>query len=190
MNSNSVTRLLALSVLLAGLQACKGDFNAPVIDGVWMNMVNLPVEKVQCAYPGQTLCLRGEHLGDLSRVIVNGTDINLNTLFVYESSTAITFTLPANVKTEGDYVRVVTKWGMADYPFIVRPAAEKPEITAFSATTLIPGRTLTITGANLEGATDVWLPLTFDGRVECELANFPLSSLGCRLAIAPRAQLK
>ena len=31
------------------------------------------------------------------------------------------------------------------------------------------GRTLTITGTNLDGATEVWLPQTFDGRIRCEL---------------------
>ena len=39
----------------------------------------------------------------------------------------------------------------------------------FSATTLIPGRTLTITGANLQGATEVLLPLAFDGSISCDL---------------------
>lgn len=169
MNSKVILRLVLACALLAGLHACRKDYEAPVIDSVWSNMVTRPVEQVSCAYPGQTLCLRGSHLGDLKRVIVNGTDINLNTLFVYESTTAITFTLPSDVKTEGDYIRVVTKWGMVDFPFVVRPASEKPVISAFSTTTLIPGRTLTITGSNLQGVSQVWLPITFDGTVACEL---------------------
>ena len=166
------TRLLRLvgGCFLArcALGACSADAEQPRIDSVWINMVSRPVEEVTCAYPGQTLCLRGEHLGDLSRVIVNGTDINLNTLFVYQSDAAITFSLPSDVNTEGDYIRVVTRWGMAEIPFVVRPKSEKPQITAFSATTLVPGRTLTITGANLQGAVEVWLPLAFDERICCE----------------------
>lgn len=166
---NNILIVLMACMSLPLLTACETEEEAPRIDSVWMNMVSRPVEQVSCAYPGQTICLRGENLGDLKRVIVNRTDINLNTLFVYESSTAITFQLPSDVNTEGDNIRVVTKWGMVDYAFIVRPLSEKPTIAAFSATTLIPGRTLTITGTNLEGAKEVWLPLVFDGRVACDI---------------------
>lgn len=166
---NNILFVLMACVSLPLLTACEKEEEAPRIDSVWMNMVSRPVEQVSCAYPGQTICLRGENLGDLKRVIVNHTDINLNTLFVYESSTAITFQLPADVNTDGDNIRVVTKWGMADHAFIIRPLAEKPAVTAFSATTLVAGRTLTITGENLDGAKEVWLPLAFDGRVQCEI---------------------
>lgn len=166
---NNILFVLMACVSLPLLTACEKEEEAPRIDSVWMNMVSRPVEQVSCAYPGQTICLRGENLGDLKRVIVNHTDINLNTLYVYESSTAITFQLPADVNTDGDNIRVVTKWGMTDHAFIIRPLAEKPAITVFSATTLVAGRTLTITGENLDGAKEVWLPLAFDGRVQCEI---------------------
>lgn len=160
--------LLACLVLLA-CPSCTKDEEGPRIDSVWMNMVQRPVEQVSCAYPGQTICVRGEHLGDLRRVIVNGTDINLNTLFVYESDNAVTFQLPSDVNTSGDKIRVVTRWGMFDFPFVIRPKSAQPVITAFSATTLVAGRTLTITGSNLEGVRQVWLPTAFGGRVQCEL---------------------
>ncbi len=162
---------LLCACLVAAASCCKVDHEAPLIDGVWMNMIGRPIEMVDFAYPGQTLCLRGEHFGNLKRVIVNGKDINLNTLFVYESTTAITFTLPSDAKTSGDYIRVVTSWGENEIPFVVRPLDSQPLITAFSATTLVPGRTLSITGVNLEGATKVFLPLTFDGTVECSLSE-------------------
>ena len=158
-----------LFTLLPLLASCSKDEEAPRIDSVWYNMVQQPIEQATCAYPGQTICVRGAHLGALKRVIVNGTDINLNTLFVYESDNAVTFQIPSDVKTEGDNIRVVTSWGMADFPFIVRPKAQQPTITAFSATTLLAGRTLTITGTNLDGAREVWLPTTFGGRTQCEL---------------------
>ena len=90
--------------------SCSKDEDTPHIDSVWMNMVSRPVEPVTCAYPGQTICLRGSGLGDLKRVIVGGTDINLNTLFVYESSSAITFQIPSDISTTGDNIRVVTRW--------------------------------------------------------------------------------
>ena len=157
----------------AAFASCNDDIDEPRIDSVWSNMVSRPVEQIPCAYPGQTICLRGDNLGDLKRIIVNGTDINLNTLYVYESNTALTFQLPSDVNTTGDKIRVVTRWGMTDYPFVIRPSAEKPVITAFSSTTLVAGRTLTVTGTNLEGASEVWLPLAFDGRVSCELADEP-----------------
>lgn len=166
---NNILFVLMACVSLSVLTSCTKEEEAPRIDSVWMNMVSRPVEQVSCAYPGQTICLRGENLGDLKRVIVNHIDINLNTLYVYESSTAITFQLPADVNTDGDNIRVVTKWGMTDHAFIIRPLAEKPAVNAFSATTLVAGRTLTITGENLDGAKEVWLPLAFDGRVQCEI---------------------
>lgn len=166
---NNILFVLMACVSLPLLTACQKDEEAPRIDSVWMNMVTRPVEQVSCAYPGQTICLRGENLGDLKRVIVNHTDINLNTLYVYESPTAVTFQLPADVNTAGDNIRVVTKWGMTDHTFIIRPLAEQPAVTAFSATTLIAGRTLTITGENLEGVSEVWLPLAFNSRVQCDI---------------------
>lgn len=166
---NNILFVLMACVSLSVLTSCTKEEEAPRIDSVWMNMVSRPVEQVSCAYPGQTICLRGENLGDLKRVIVNHIDINLNTLYVYESFTAITFQLPADVNTDGDNIRVVTKWGMTDHAFIIRPLAEKPAVNAFSATTLVAGRTLTITGENLDGAKEVWLPLAFDGRVQCEI---------------------
>lgn len=166
---NNILFLIMACVSLPLLTACQKEEEAPRIDSVWINMVTRPIEQVSCAYPGQTICLRGEHLGDLRRIIVNHTDIDLNTLFVYESSTAVTFQLPSDVNTDGDNIRVVTKWGMTDYTFVIRPTSEKPAITAFSATTLVAGRTLTITGTNLEGAKEVWLPLAYDGRVQCDI---------------------
>lgn len=166
---NNILFVLMACVSLSVLTSCTKEEEAPRIDSVWMNMVSRPVEQVSCAYPGQTICLRGENLGDLKRVIVNHIDINLNTLYVYESSTAITFQLPADVNTDGDNIRVVTKWGMTDHAFIIWPLAEKPAVNAFSSTTLVAGRTLTITGENLDGAKEVWLPLAFDGRVQCEI---------------------
>lgn len=175
-NINSLFKLLLLSIAVVTFTACSDDDEgAPRIDSVWYNMVSRPIEQAPCAYPGQTLCLHGAGFGGLKQVIVNDTEINLNTLYVYESSSNITFQLPADVNTTGDYIKVVTAGGEATFPFVVRPASEKPDITAFSATTLIAGRTLTITGSKLDGATEVWLPLTFDGRVKCEFDTTQLN---------------
>ena len=160
--------LLACLVLLA-CPSCTKDEEGPRLDSVWMNMVQRPIEQVSCAYPGQTISLRGEHMGEVRRVIVNGTDINLNTLFVYQSDGAITIQLPSDVNTTGDNIRVVTRWGMTDFPVVIRPKSEQPAISAFSTTTLIAGRTLTITGTHLDGAEEVWLPMVFGGRVKCEM---------------------
>ncbi|MBR1556343.1 MAG: IPT/TIG domain-containing protein [Prevotella sp.] len=156
-------------LLITLLAACSQEEEAPRVDSVWINMVSRPIEQVTCAYPGQTLCLRGDHLGEVRRLFVNRTEINLNSLYIYQSDEAITFQLPSDVRTSGDLIRVVTRWGMTDHTFIIRPKSEQPEISSFSSTTLVAGRTLTITGKNLDGATEVWLPTTFGGRAKCEL---------------------
>lgn len=168
-HNNKLFCLLLFCTTLFATASCTKDEEAPRIDSVWLNMVEQPIEQITCAYPGQTICVRGENLGDLKHVIVNGTEINLNTLYVYESDKAITFQLPSYVKTTGDLLRVVTSWGMSDFAFIVRPKSEQPAITSFSATTLIAGRTLTIMGTNLDGVEEVWLPLTFGGSTKCEI---------------------
>ncbi len=144
------------------------DGGQPRIDSVWYNMVSQPVEQAPCAYPGQVICIRGGGFSGLRQLIVNDTEINLNTLFVYQSADNITFQLPSDVSTNGDYIKVVTANGQTTFPFVVRPTEEQPVINAFSANTLIAGRTLVIAGSNLDGVTEVWLPLAFGGRIRCE----------------------
>lgn len=172
MKNNVLTdyrRLLLLASCILLLTACsKVDDEEPRIDSVWYNMVSRPIEQAVCAYPGQTICLRGEHLGNLTRIIVNGTNVDLNNIYVYESDRNITFQVPGDVKTEGDYIRIVTRYGMTDYPFVIRPKSEQPTISKVSSTTLVAGSSLMITGTNLDGAKEVWLPLTFDEAVKCE----------------------
>lgn len=161
------TLLLLVSCLLS-LSSCSKDEEEPRIDGVWYNMVSRPIEQAPCAYPGQTISVRGAHLDNLRHVIVNGTEIDVRSILEYQSESAVTFQLPNEVGTTGDYVRVVTAYGKADYRFVVRPKSEQPSITSFSSTTLVPGTTLVITGTNLSGAKEVWLPQTFNGRIQCE----------------------
>lgn len=162
---NKTLIILASSLLL--FASCKEDSDAPRIDGVWYNMVSMPFEQAPCGYPGQTLCVRGEHLDNIRLLIVNGTDIDLRNTLEYQSDHSLTFQLPAGVSTTGDNIRVVTAYGKADYHFVVRPKSQQPAISSFSSTTLVPGATLAITGSNLTGATEIWLPLAFDGRVKC-----------------------
>lgn len=170
---NSSIFLLMCSLLL-GLTSCSKDNEPPHIDSVWLNMVSQPIEQTSFAYPGQTLCIHGSGLAELRHLIVNGTHIDLNAIFVYVADNAITFQLPSDVNTVGDYIRVVTAYGQVDFPFIVRPASEqstfyyKDSDTPFSSTTLVPGNTLSIRGTNLTGVKEVWLPLAFDGRIACE----------------------
>lgn len=181
MNKQFLKNIISLLVVCGVIMVCTScsddDNGQPRIDSVWMNMLSQPIAETTFAYPGQTICLHGTGFGALKQVIVNGTEINLNTLFVLETSNYITFKLPSDVSTEGDYITVVTGSGEATIPFIVRPTSEKPTITAFSSTTLIGGRTLTITGTNLDGATRVWLPLAFGEKVECELSETTSTSV-------------
>ena len=160
--------LLLLAACLLSLSSCSKDDDEPRIDGVWYNMVARPIEQAPCAYPGQTICVRGAHLDNLRHVIVNGTEIDMRSILEYQSESAVTFQIPSEVRTTGDYIRVVTAHGKADYHFVVRPKTEQPTITRFSSTTLLPGATLTITGSNLTGAKEVWLPQPFNGRIQCE----------------------
>lgn len=179
MNKKKTYRMLRL--LLAGclalmLTACSKDEAAPTIDSVWYNMVTQPIEQAPCAYPGQTLCIHGSGFKDLKLLIVNGTHIDLNNILVYVADNYITFKVPTDVNTSGDNIRVVTRWGMVDYNFAIRPADEQPTLyynndtkeIPFSTTTLVPGQTLTIRGSNLSGAKQVWLPLAFGDRIACE----------------------
>jgi hypothetical protein len=164
--------LLLLTIALCA--ACSNDDDAPQIDSVWKNMISEPLEKTDYAYPGQTICLHGSAFYDLRKVFVNGTDIDLTTSFIYDTENYITIQLPADVNVsisdQQEYIRVITAHGESVYrPFLVKPLSEQPVITKFSSTQLTAGDILTITGQNLEGTTEVWLPLTYNGYVSCEL---------------------
>jgi len=168
----SMTLILLSTVVCI---SCSKDDETPVIEGVWKNMIAEPIERTEYAYPGQTLCIHGRGFSDLRKLFVNGTDVDLSSTLIYDTDNYITFQLPADARTstygQQDYIRVITAHGEAVYrPFLVKPVSEKPSITRFSSTTLVAGRTLTITGSNLDGVTEVWLPLVFDEKVSCELA--------------------
>jgi len=167
---NKILLLLAVVTCVA----CSKDDDAPQIDSVWKNMISEPIEKTEYAYPGQTICLHGSAFYDLRKVFVNGTDIDLTTSFIYDTENFITFQLPSDVKVSTSdqqaSIRVITAHGESVYrPFLVKPASEKPAISNFSTTQLTAGDILTITGQNLEGATEVWLPLPYGDQVSCEL---------------------
>lgn len=169
-----INKSLLLLTIMAIISCSKND-EAPTIEGVWKNMTAEPIEQTEYAYPGQTLCIHGSGFSELRRLFVNGTDIDLSSTLIYDTDSYITFQLPADVRTstydQQDYIRVITAYGEAVYrPFLVKPASEQPSITHFSSTTLVAGRTLTITGVNLGGVTDVWLPLAFGDKVRCELS--------------------
>ncbi|MBO6144000.1 MAG: IPT/TIG domain-containing protein [Prevotella sp.] len=173
---SSICHMLLLCGLATVFISCSKDEETPRIDSVWYNMVSRPVEQAPCAYPGQTICVRGEHLDNLRHLIINGTEIDIRNILEYQSENSVTFQLPSDVSTTGDLIRVVTAWGKADYHFVVRPESEQPVISSFSATTLVPGTTLTITGSNLTGAVKVWLPLVFGGQAECAFDESQINS--------------
>lgn len=176
-------RIMFRSSLLA-LVACFSVFSclscdnddspsSPRIDAVWSNMNTQPIEQVQCAYPRQTVSLRGEGFKGVEKVTVNGYDIDLAENQIYNTDRSIIIVLPQDVATTtatGEaYLKVENSAGEAVYqPFYVFTEDEQPVITKFSATALTPGATLCITGENLGGATEVYLPLAFDQKVKCE----------------------
>lgn len=144
----------------------------PSIESVWSNMTTQPVEPVACAYPGQTISLRGSGFSGVNTLTVNGMDIDLTETQFYNTDRSIIIVLPDDVATTTDtgaaYLKVSNAAGEATYqPFYVFSADEQPEITSVSSTTLTAGSTLCIAGANLGGATEVYLPLAFDQKVKC-----------------------
>ena len=150
------------------------DLSAPRIDAVWSNMNTQPIEQVQCAYPRQTVSLSGAGFKGVEKVTVNGYGIDLAENQIYNTDRSIIIVLPQDVATTtatGEaYLKVENAEGEALYqPFYVFTEDEQPVITKFSATTLTPGSQLCITGENLGGATEVYLPLAFDQKVKCEL---------------------
>ena len=155
--------------------SCDNDDSpsSPRIDAVWSNMNTQPIEQVQCAYPRQTVSLRGAGFKGVEKVTVNGYDIDLAENQIYNTDRSIIIVLPQDVATTtatGEaYLKVENSAGEAVYqPFYVFTEDEQPVITKLSATALTPGATLCITGENLGGATEVYLPLAFDQKVKCE----------------------
>ncbi|MBQ7513003.1 MAG: hypothetical protein IJS95_01280 [Prevotella sp.] len=153
--------------------SCSKDNEAPVIEGVWRNMTSEPVTQVTYAYPGQTLCLRGSGFGGLKKIVVNDSEIDVMNTLIYDTDNSITFMLPADVNTSTEagryYIKVIASGGECVYqPFRVKLSQEKPAISSFSSTILVSGGRLTITGKNLKGATDVFLPVAYDEKVRCD----------------------
>lgn len=177
---NKIIYRVLLLVAAVVLTSCSKDGEAPVIDSVWKNMVSEPIEPTIYAYPGQTICLHGQGFSDLRKIFVNGTDVDFSNSLIYDTDNYITFQLPKDVATtSGDqnYIRVITARGEdVVRPFIVKPTAVQPTITSFSSTTLVAGRTLTITGTNLDGATEVMLPLAFEKQAKCQITGNPTAT--------------
>lgn len=178
MNKSHIISTLALAVFVCfSVFSCfscsNDDDSSPVIDSVWRNMTSEPIAQVSYAYPGQTLCLHGSGFGGLKKIIVNDTEIGVMNTLIYDTDNNITFMLPTDVNTSTEagryYIKVETEGGEAVYqPFRVKLLQEKPAISSFSSTILVADSRLTITGKNLTGVTDVYLPVAFDGKVRCD----------------------
>lgn len=168
------TTILAIITCLSvfSCYSCSSDDEAPVIESVWRNMTSEPIQQVDYAYPGQTLCLRGKGFSGLQKIIVNDTEIDVMNTLIYDTDGSVTFQLPKDVNVSTDsnryYIKIQTVGGEAVYqPFYVKMLVEKPAISKFSSTILVPGSRMTITGSNLTGATAVYLPVAFDQQVLC-----------------------
>ncbi len=174
---NHFRNIIIALVALVGLQltSCSSDNETPVIESVWTNSSAAPAEKVDFSYPGATVCLHGRGFSDLEEVSVNGVAIELMKTIMYDTDSFITFTIPEEVQptAEGGLseIKVKTANGVSTYQsFLIKPTAEQPKVTGVSTQTLTAGGILEIKGENLEGASEVYLPLTFDQSVKCELA--------------------
>lgn len=176
MTKNILSAFVLLSIAGSMLSSCDDTAGVPQIDSVWINESSEPVREVVYAYPGQVLCLHGSNFSDLQSVTVNSTNVSLVGSKIYDNDSYITFTLPTYTHISEDYlectITVTTAGGTAQYePFIVKPKSEKPSISKLSATTLIAGSELVISGKNLDGVTEVTLPGPFDSRIVCPLSE-------------------
>lgn len=178
---NKISPIKYFIVVLMGLLvwsfvSCKNEHEAPVIESVWSNSSAAPAERVNFSYPSETICLHGHDFSDLKEVSVNGVAIDLMKTIMYDTDSFITFAIPTEVKATQEcgksVIQVTTAHGTTSYePFLIKSTSEKPKITSVSAKALTAGDILEIKGANLEGALEVYLPLTFDQSVKCELAT-------------------
>jgi hypothetical protein len=188
---NVFSKMVSLLLGVIVLTSCSDD-NAPQIDSIWLNVSSAPAVEVACAYPGQVLCLRGSNLSGVSALYVNDSQVNIDGSYIYATDATYTFTVPTDVKISEDYdlcnVRLVTGEGEVVFsPFIIKAKSSKPSITKVSATVLEAGTALTLTGKNLDGATEVWLPTVFDGRVECEIdSRTPPTKTSVTVIVPPK----
>ena len=174
--TNIKRAFLALLVGSATLFSCGDKGDAPVIESIWLNMYAEPVRAIQCAYPGQVLCIHGRQLSGLQNIEINETLIDVTGTLIYDTDRYATFTVPTGVNLSEDYgkcyVKVVTLDGEYTYsPFLIKPTSLKPSISSISSTILLPGSTLTIKGQNLDGAVEVYLPLAFGGKEKCDFLD-------------------
>ena len=169
-----------LCIFLSSFSSCnKEEVSMPVIDSVWSNMSSSPIHQIEYAYPDQTINLRGSGLSGVDRLIVNGTEVDLTPSYIYCTDKSIIVRLPSDVATMWEngetYLKVVVDGNEAVYePFYIKNTSEMPALSSgiegsgFSSTLLVPGSVLTITGRNLGGVTEVYLPTVFDQKVKCE----------------------
>lgn len=171
-----VAILVVACVCIFSCLSCRDEeLSAPRIDCVWNNSGSQPAEQINCAYQQQTIAIRGAGFTGVNKVNINGMDIDLTDSQIYNTDASIIVSLPKDLPTSTDtqlaYVKVENAAGSAVFePFYIFSNAStvKPAIKDFSSKVLIPGSTLTIKGANLGGAIEVYLPLAFDQRVLCE----------------------
>jgi hypothetical protein len=125
--------------------------------------------------PGTTVTISGANLTGATTVTFNGAAAS----FTVNSSSQITATVPSTA-TSGS-VKVATPAGTAtsstSFTVTNTKTAPAPTISSFSPTSGPPGTTVTISGANLTGATKV----TFNGAA----ASFTVKSPSQIIAIVP-----
>lgn len=178
-----ISLLVAVCLCVFSCFSCGNNdgLSAPQIESIWSNMSTQPIEQVACSYPQQTICLRGSGFSGVSKLNVNGTEIDLTDTKIYNTDNSIIIALPKEVATTTStgmaYLQVENGAGKSVYePFYIFDLSEKPEITSLSSTTLTPGSTLRIAGNNLGGAVEVYLPLAFDQKVLCEFDENQINS--------------
>ncbi|HEY0156591.1 MAG TPA: IPT/TIG domain-containing protein [Thermoanaerobaculia bacterium] len=103
---------------------------------------------------GTTVTITGERIGDVTGVKFNGTAGTAATTFSAVNATTVTAVVPAGAKSGTICVTTVAGTACSASSFTIAA-----RITSFTPTSGLPGASVSITGANLQGATAV----TFNG---------------------------
>ena len=160
--------LFGLIAVIVSFSSCKddnkngGDSSAPVIKAVYLEDAHSTVSdrKIDFARLGQTIRLEGESFVGVTKVSVNGYEIQFNPSYV--TNTSMMFQISGKVPTidAPDDVRNTIKLEKGSlscvYDFDIRSAA--PSITSISHTMPQAGDVITLYGSGLQEIASVTFP--------------------------------
>lgn len=159
--------IIAVATLAFGLYSCgdddKTDLSAPAkVDKVYLENAQstVPDREVTFARLGQTIRLEGSGFLGLSEVLINGKKAPFNPVLVADNSMIVVIPTDAPTIDAPEDVRntIIIVKGGKQYKAAFEIRSSSPEITAVSHTMPVAGDEITITGAGLQGVTQVIFP--------------------------------